>query len=586
MSSENEALSYEERFEAYENELRDKYTQKQRDEMAKSGEAMPDGSYPIADSTDLDNAISTSGLGSASDTAIRKHIIARAKALGLESKIPDAWAADGTKKEAKADDPDVEDRAKCPTCKGEGTILGGNRDCPDCDGSGTVDGDSAPDGSRAEKQRVNYRRKERQRKVPLCPELRHFTAEGIEVREQSDTNSLILTGKPIIYDVEYPVTDIYGTFMERMAPTVMDKVLERGVDCRLLLNHTGLALARTTSGTLSLSNGPDALSFSATLDARQQLANDLAIAIERRDLTSMSIGFSCGQDVWSDDFQEREVQSFSDLVDISAVTYPASPTTSIDVARRMAMEIPIESGARARKMYVDSRAGKKMSASNANLVLEALHNLHSALGEAGAAVLPEVSPMDPDGSVGQDGDAGNGETNADALTPVDGTESTVEPVGSDGPGEPQYMDDGSQGALSGSEGYPGFADGSGLRGSGQGGMPVPATAEERADCQESWSLFPAPGEDIWIHSEHFEPGDPTRTVVYETFGDDPGFYRRSFTRGPGPDYEVTFTSEPERVLIRTEFVPVVPVEPVVAERVSVRSSNALRLALEARKRRR
>jgi hypothetical protein len=291
-------------------------------------------------------------------------------------------------------------------------------------------------------------------------------------------------------------------------------------------------------------------------------------------------------DTWDDSMENRTIHTIEDLLDVSAVTYPASPTTSIEIAQRMAALIPIESGARIRKLYTDNRAGKKMSASNASLVLEALHSLHTALGEAGAAVdLPEASPMDPDGSIGQDGDAGNGETNADALTPVGGTESTVEPVGSDGPGEPQYMDDGSQGALSGSEGYPGFADGSGLRGSGQGGMPVPATAEERADCQESWSLFPAPGEDIWIHSEHFEPGDPTRTVVYETFGDDPGFYRRSFIRGPEPDYEVTFTSEPERVLIRTEFVPVAP-EPVVAERVSVRSSNALRLALEARKRRR
>src|SRR5208282_89000 len=35
----------------------DKYKQDDRDRMAKAGQAMPDGSYPIADEEDLDNAI-------------------------------------------------------------------------------------------------------------------------------------------------------------------------------------------------------------------------------------------------------------------------------------------------------------------------------------------------------------------------------------------------------------------------------------------------------------------------------------------------------------------------------------------------
>lgn len=76
--------------------MADKYKQADRDRMAKSGEAMPDGSYPIADAEDLDNAIHAVGRGSGDHDAIRRHIIKRAKALGLSSKIPGNWGEDGS----------------------------------------------------------------------------------------------------------------------------------------------------------------------------------------------------------------------------------------------------------------------------------------------------------------------------------------------------------------------------------------------------------------------------------------------------------------------------------------------------------
>jgi ATP-dependent Clp endopeptidase proteolytic subunit ClpP len=74
----------------------DKYKQADRDTMAKSGSAMPDGSYPIADAEDLDNAIHAVGRGGADHDSIRKHIMTRADALGLSSHIPDNWNSDGS----------------------------------------------------------------------------------------------------------------------------------------------------------------------------------------------------------------------------------------------------------------------------------------------------------------------------------------------------------------------------------------------------------------------------------------------------------------------------------------------------------
>ncbi len=73
-----------------------KYKQADRDRMSKSGEAMPDGSYPIADEEDLNNAIHAVGRGNADHDDIRKHVIKRAKALGHPEAIPDNWGADGS----------------------------------------------------------------------------------------------------------------------------------------------------------------------------------------------------------------------------------------------------------------------------------------------------------------------------------------------------------------------------------------------------------------------------------------------------------------------------------------------------------
>lgn len=83
-----------------------KYSSDELKAMADKGQAMAnadgDPSYPIADKDDLDKAIKAVGRGGADHNAIRKHIMARAKALKLTSEIPDNWNADGSIAAAKA----------------------------------------------------------------------------------------------------------------------------------------------------------------------------------------------------------------------------------------------------------------------------------------------------------------------------------------------------------------------------------------------------------------------------------------------------------------------------------------------------
>jgi hypothetical protein len=66
------------------------YNAKQRRAMAGRGLAMPDGSYPIVNEQDLKNAIQS--FGRASDpAATKRHIIRRARALGLVKLLPEDW---------------------------------------------------------------------------------------------------------------------------------------------------------------------------------------------------------------------------------------------------------------------------------------------------------------------------------------------------------------------------------------------------------------------------------------------------------------------------------------------------------------
>jgi hypothetical protein len=66
------------------------FSSKQRERMAEQGHAMPDGSFPIANRTDLMNAIRSWGRGG-SDPKVKEHIKRRARALGAQDMIPENW---------------------------------------------------------------------------------------------------------------------------------------------------------------------------------------------------------------------------------------------------------------------------------------------------------------------------------------------------------------------------------------------------------------------------------------------------------------------------------------------------------------
>jgi len=62
----------------------------ERSRLAEQGQAMPDGSYPIANVSDLKNAIQAFGRAK-NPAAVKKHIIRRARALNAIDQLPEEW---------------------------------------------------------------------------------------------------------------------------------------------------------------------------------------------------------------------------------------------------------------------------------------------------------------------------------------------------------------------------------------------------------------------------------------------------------------------------------------------------------------
>ena len=70
------------------------FSDKERKDLAKEGEAMPDGKYPIRNKQDLHDAIRLVGASKLPEYKVRNWIRKRAKELGLTDELPEDWRGD------------------------------------------------------------------------------------------------------------------------------------------------------------------------------------------------------------------------------------------------------------------------------------------------------------------------------------------------------------------------------------------------------------------------------------------------------------------------------------------------------------
>ena len=162
-------------------------------------------------------------------------------------------------------------------------------------------------------------------------EKRSIAFSNLELRMDGDSNRFM--GYAAMWDS--PSEPLPWTeFVRRGA---FSKTINDGADVRLLVNHEGVPLARTKSGTMTLREDERGLWVDAELDPSNPLAATVISAMKRGDMTQMSFAFETIKDSWSDDRRTRELREVR-LFDVSIVTYPAYEQTVATIRSRIDTE--------------------------------------------------------------------------------------------------------------------------------------------------------------------------------------------------------------------------------------------------------
>lgn len=461
-------------------ELRAKYNQSVRDTMAKSGAAMSDGSFPIADVTDLRCVIRAVSRGGTDHDAVRAHVIKRAKTLGHSDMVPDNWNAGGSleraagvwegeeQRETFSDLMTALDQAlidevgnswscwiqdmdeSCVYYQSGGTLY--SRPYTVTDGGPVTLGDatrvrpvtsyvpSETDGARSEPRRrfaaktLEFRRQRAEEVTDLDrtrPERRQH-AGRVELRESGDGDGVTLVSYASLFNTPYSVGGSNYRYEEKVLPGAFTRTLNAGPDVVLRTEHSSMPLARTTSGTLKLFQDEKGLRYEAELNPEDPDVRALLPKIERGDMNESSFAFRCTDDSWSEDFTERSLKA-CDLHrgDVSIVTFGASPATgrhmllrgeeeALAALRRVGAEAFIEAWVEWRDyslLPIEQRAGKKLSAGT----MDTLQSVLALVARADAAV-DEAQPLladlmgVPNPDADDDAGAGDAETNAAARS--------------------------------------------------------------------------------------------------------------------------------------------------------------------------
>lgn len=123
-------------------------------------------------------------------------------------------------------------------------------------------------------------------------------------------------------------TQIGDWFIEELAPGAFTDTLDS--DIRALVDHdTGRVIGRSKAGTLRLEQDDKGLMVEIDLPDTSD-GRDLAVQLERGDISGMSFGFRVTKEEW-DETGEMPIRTIKavDLFEVSAVAFPAYADTEI-----------------------------------------------------------------------------------------------------------------------------------------------------------------------------------------------------------------------------------------------------------------
>ena len=238
-------------------------------------------------------------------------------------------------------------------------------------------------------------------------ERRTYTVRNVETRKEDDGKMRLSGYAAVFNNASVPLP-----FIEYIAPGAFRKTLSETPDVRLLINHEGLPLARTKNGTLTLTEDEVGLRFDAELPDTNE-ARDLYTLIERGDVDQMSFAFRVIRQKFNKDRSERTLTevSLSDG-DVSVVTYPAYPTTSVEAREHLARAIQAVKEGRevsGESLIVLQSVFEKMSEGH-EYVMEAVEMMAALVGA-------QEEPVEDEAAVHEDEDELEAIMETEAATP-------------------------------------------------------------------------------------------------------------------------------------------------------------------------
>lgn len=148
----------------------------------------------------------------------------------------------------------------------------------------------------------------------------------VEIRADDEAGTIKVAGYAAVFNED---ADIGGYFIERILPGAFKEAIGRD-DVVFLVNHDGLPLARTRSGTLTLKEDKRGLYMETELDPEDPDVRAIVPKMKRGDLDKMSFAFWPETQEWDDsgDIPVRTITK-ARLYDVSVVTTPAYDGTEI-----------------------------------------------------------------------------------------------------------------------------------------------------------------------------------------------------------------------------------------------------------------
>lgn len=179
---------------------------------------------------------------------------------------------------------------------------------------------------------------------------REYRNMAYEVRTDGDKPSFLVEGYASTFE-PYKLIEIDGQdYNERIMPNAFDEADMTDVVYRI--DHEGKVYARSSAGTVKLDVDEHGLHQITDL-SRTRAAQEHYEDIVAGNYPQMSFAFTVAEDHYDADTRTRIIDRIAKVFDISAVSFPANPTTELHVRDYFNGVIEAEKAAEAERLQAE-----------------------------------------------------------------------------------------------------------------------------------------------------------------------------------------------------------------------------------------